>query len=158
MLGVTNTKSIVAAAPTKAKDRRSVFRYRPWSAAPDMDTITSAWSRTLMEKVYMAKLAVLISAPRMCTMHWPLSAGAVAVLMRREERAVERGRDGLEMSVLGPQGVVWSERRTPRSRASCSRVIGRKDPRSISLLQEEGHWNSCLIPIPHTTKTSAAQA
>ena len=103
-----------------------------------METMTSACSRTLMEKVYMAKLAVLISAPRMLTTHWPLSAGVVAVLIRREERAVEGGREGLEMSVLGPQGVVWSERRTPRSRASCSRVMGRKDPgwsRKISPLQ-----------------------
>lgn len=37
--------------------------FSPWSAAPLILMIKSACSRTLKENVYMAKLAVLISAP-----------------------------------------------------------------------------------------------
>jgi hypothetical protein len=38
-----------------------------------MEMIRIAWTRTLSEKVYKAKLAVLISAPRKKIIHWPAS-------------------------------------------------------------------------------------
>ena len=53
--------------------------------------MTIACKRTLKEKVYMAKLAVLISAPSMLTTHWPLSGGEDAALMTRLVRVVDSG-------------------------------------------------------------------
>jgi hypothetical protein len=83
-----------------------------------------------MLKVYMAKLAVLISMPRMVTTHCPASWWGLAKAEKVDEGETA-GRAALH-------GVEWSERRTPFSRASCSRVTGMKEP------------------IPQTTKTSAA--
>ena len=68
-LGTTPMKSAVAVAPVKAKMRRNNFLNRPWSAAADMEMIRRAWIKTLMEKVYIAKLAVFISAPRKLMTH-----------------------------------------------------------------------------------------
>jgi hypothetical protein len=59
--------------PMKANQRRNVLRNLPWSAAPLMLMINKACTRTEMLKVYMAKLAVLISTPRMWTTHCPFS-------------------------------------------------------------------------------------
>ena len=62
--GITAKKSINATAPVNPKPKRNIFLNLPWSAAPDMEMMSKAWTRTLSEKVYIAKLAVLISAPR----------------------------------------------------------------------------------------------
>jgi len=84
----------VDTAPVIAKPRRRVFRDRPWSAAPDMEMMINAWTKTLVEKVYIAKLAVLISAPRIYTTQagassrpcrgGPLSSTEWLVLLARE--------------------------------------------------------------------------
>lgn len=37
-------------------------------------------------------------------------------------------------------GVVWSDRSTPRSRASCSSVTGRKEP--VTVLEGRGLWDA----------------
>jgi len=63
-LGVTAKNSINATAPINPNPNRNVFLNLPWSAAPDIEIMSKDWTRTLSEKVYMAKLAVLISAPR----------------------------------------------------------------------------------------------
>lgn len=39
-----------------------------------MEMMTRDCMKTLMEKVYMAKLAVFISVPSSCMMHGPVSA------------------------------------------------------------------------------------
>ena len=91
-----------------------------------MEMIKRAWTRTLIENVYIAKLAVLISAPRRLMIHWPVSIRGENVRMAscgREEVAL-----GVEVSKVPEQGLDLSDKRTPRSRASCSRVIGMKDP------------------------------
>lgn len=87
----------------------------------------------------MAKLAVFMSVPKKLIIHCPFSA--------REEEPVAASYDMVELgdfvgtvaSKPALQGVVLSDKRTPRSRASCSKVMGIKDP------------------TPHTTNTSAAQ-
>lgn len=71
----------------------------------------------------MAKLAVLISIPRKNITHCPRSLAF--------EETPLGGRRGCDE--LDPQGVFLSERRTPFSRASCSRVIGMKEPRWTEL-------------------------
>ena len=88
-----------------------------------METTSKAWNKTLREKVYMAKLAVLISIPRKYITHCPRS-----FLLEKIASGGRRGCDELD-----PQGVFLSERRTPFSRASCSRVIGMKEPRKAEL-------------------------
>ena len=130
----------------KANHNRNVFRNRPWSAAPDIETIRSAWIRTLIEKVYIAKLAVLISMPRMYTTHCPLSGRGAADHI-----------DGGEALKLALQGVIRSDSRTPFSRASCSRVTGMKEPSSDVGHQAYRHvsCSSPFLPIPQTTKTCA---
>jgi hypothetical protein len=121
---------MVAMLPMKANQRRNVLRNLPWSAAPLMLMIKRAWIRTEMLNVYMAKLAVLISTPRMWTTHCPFSGFGLmsASMALAEKEGVATGRGALH-------GVVRSERRTPFSRASCSSVTGMKEP------------------IPQTTKT-----
>lgn len=84
---------------------------------------------TLIEKVYMAKLAVLISIPSMLTTHCAASAFEEKAEYSGDVAAAAAGRETFL------HGVVRSERRTPFSRASCSRVTGMK------------------LPIPQTTKT-----
>jgi hypothetical protein len=64
---------MVAILPTNANHKRNVFLNLPWSAAPLMLMISRACIRTDMLKVYMAKLAVLISTPRIWTTHCPFS-------------------------------------------------------------------------------------
>jgi hypothetical protein len=97
-----------------------------------MDIMMRNWTNTLMEKVYMAKLAVFISVPRIGRTHWVASDGADFTPMLPFE--------GLCGDVVsGTQGVVPSLAKTPPSLANCSNVIGMKDP------------------IPHMTKTSDAQ-
>lgn len=61
----------------------------------------------------MAKLAVLTSAPRILTMHWPFSSAG--------------GSEGEGEGALW-HGVIRSESSTPRSLASCSRVMGMNAP------------------------------
>lgn len=73
-----------------------------------MLTTSKACSRTLMEKVYMAKLAVLISIPRICTTHCPSLALPFLV-------------------ELSPHGVSRSDRRTPFSLARLSSRMGMKE-------------------------------
>jgi hypothetical protein len=67
-LGTTAKNNINATPPANPNPNKKVFLNLPWSAAPDMEIISRAWTRTLSEKVYMAKLAVLISRPRKYTM------------------------------------------------------------------------------------------
>ena len=122
---------MVATAPVPAKMSSKLFRYLPWSAAPDMETMTRAWKSTLRENVYMAKLAVLTSEPRMRTTHCRLSSAAW-----RPSSA-----DPLwtaSLMALRVHGVLWSASRTPTSRASCSRVMGMKDPAVASQLWSIG--------------------
>jgi len=69
-LVVIGRNSIVAVEPIRAKLKSNVLRKRPWSAAPDIEMMRRDCNSTLIEKVYMAKLAVLISVPRRNTMHW----------------------------------------------------------------------------------------
>jgi hypothetical protein len=58
--------------------------------------------------------------------HCPGSAGAAVVkLLISKGNIVSFAPRGFE---LEPHGVVRSDRRTPFSLASCSRVIGMKDP------------------------------
>jgi hypothetical protein len=79
----------------------------------------------------MAKLAVLISIPNIGRRHCcALCLGGLDVI------DVEL-RDG--DWIPATQGVTWSEASTPFSLASCSRVMGMKDP------------------MPQMTKTSDAQ-
>ena len=85
-----------------------------------------------MLKVYMAKLAVFISTPRIWTTHCPFSGLG---LKSASMVFAEKERLGWTVDFVALHGVDWSERRTPFSRASCSSVTGMKDP------------------IPHTTKT-----
>jgi hypothetical protein len=66
----------------------------------------------------MAKLAVLTCHPPIYTTHCPRSLVAPGLGLR----------PGSGCDELDPQGVFPSERRTPFSRANCSRVIGMKDP------------------------------
>ena len=80
-----------------------------------------ACRRTLREKVYIAKLAVLISIPKIYTTHCLKSLTVFEVMM-----SIPGGIDGLVE--LDPHGVFRSESRTPFSRANCSRVIGMNDP------------------------------
>lgn len=81
---------------------------------------------TLIENVYMAKLAVLISAPRKFIIHCADSAST------DNDRMIWFGSEELECGAAvrkdAEQGLLLSCKRTPRSRASCSRVIGMKDP------------------------------
>ena len=78
-----------------------------------------------MENVYIAKLAVLIGNPKGSTTHCPRSLVAPGPGPRLGGSCAE----------LEPHGVVRSERRTPFSLASCSRVMGMKEPgRIISLV------------------------
>lgn len=81
---------------------------------------------TLMENVYMAKLAVLISAPRKFMIHCADSASI------DKDRITWSGSEELELGAAvwkdAEQGLLLSCKRTPRSRASCSRVMGMKDP------------------------------
>ncbi len=85
-----------------------------------------ACTSTLIENVYMAKLAVLISAPRKFMIHCADSASI------DNDRITWFGSEELEFGAMvwkdAEQGLVLSCKRTPRSRASCSRVIGMKDP------------------------------
>jgi hypothetical protein len=82
--------------------------------------------------VYIAKLAVLISTPRIRTTHCPLSGFGLSSASREFGAKGVTGRGALH-------GVERSASRTPFSRASCSSVTGMKEP------------------IPHTTKTFACQ-
>jgi hypothetical protein len=76
-----------------------------------------------MEKVYNAKLAVLVSRPNGRTIHWSLSSAEPAA---RISNLVSRLLPSF--AAAWRQGVTPSDRNTPLSRASCSRVTGAKDP------------------------------
>jgi hypothetical protein len=67
----------------------------------------------------MAKLAVLISTPKMCTTHCPESFAAVNGIVISPIGGIEE---------LDWQGFVRSESNTPFSLANCSKVIGMNDP------------------------------
>lgn len=81
--------------------------------------------KTANENVYIAKLDVVICDPNMLTTHW--SAGLSDSLTRSFARA----RPGLfgSAGTFAVHGVLLSEKKTPRSRANCSNVTGRNDPR-----------------------------
>lgn len=82
-----------------------------------------------MEKVYMAKLAVLMSAPRKLMMHWPFSPCLEAERAISWTRVVFPEGEGIGLLWDDPlQGLLRSDSCDPLSRASCSRVIGMKEP------------------------------
>lgn len=86
--------------------------------------------RTLIEKVYMAKLAVLISIPKIVIIHWFASEeGGFLAAVRSLNVALKPGCGASKPAV---HGFVLSEARTPLSRASCSRVMGIKEPKGVS--------------------------
>lgn len=90
-------------------------------------------------------------------MHWPWSTGGVAAFEMR--CAMERSRMGCKGCwKVGSHGEDLSERRTPRSRASCSRVMGMKDPAQCKTSQPSiiVTQSKASIPTPQITKTSAA--
>jgi hypothetical protein len=128
-LGTTGRNSIVAIEPIKAKLSKNVLRNLPWSAAPDMEMMRIDWMSTLMEKVYIAKLAVLTSMPPIKTTHCEVSAwdttGAVPKGCTGPPAPLVSLRKG---GTCEAHGVLPSVCRTPRSLANCSRVIGMKDP------------------------------
>ena len=68
--------------------------------------------------MYIAKLAVLISIPKTYTTHCPWSLDPFEV----------GGKPGGGWEELEGHGEILSESKTPFSRASCSRVMGIKDP------------------------------
>ena len=87
--------------------------------------------RTLIEKVYMAKLAVLMSIPKIVIMHWFASEdGGFLTAVRSLNVALKPGCGASKPAV---HGFVLSEARIPLSRASCSRVMGIKEPTSVSM-------------------------
>jgi hypothetical protein len=88
---------------------------------------------TAKEKVYMAKLEVVISVPNRRITHW-VSSLSPALASKRITVALASSPGGFD-----EQLVVLSDHRTAFSFASCSRVTGRKEP------------------TPHTAKTSAAR-
>ena len=95
--------------------------------------ISRDWISTDILNVYMAKLAVLISTPRMWTTHCPFSGFG----LNKASREVAE-KEGTMAGRVALQGVARSVSRTPFSRASCSSVTGMK------------------LPMPHTTKTWAS--
>ena len=76
-----------------------------------MDIIRIACRRTLIEKVYMAKLAVFRLNPANLTMHW-LALACVDKSRVCESEAVE-ALPGVEVSKDAEQGLEVSWRRTP---------------------------------------------
>ena len=79
--------------------------------------------------MYIAKLAVLMSVPNIFTTHW-LSARCARFAGEsrgKTEMAEGVGLRGVDL-VWVLQRVVLSDSSTPRSRASCSKVIGIKEP------------------------------
>ena len=121
--------------------------------------IKRACRRTLSEKVYMAKLAVFISTPSRCMMHWPVSGRGDDAFLSRWARGVSIIVEEDGLSKLALQGVDLSDKRTPRSRASCSNVMGMKDPVQVEslALHEFPRQGGLQVPTPQTTNTSAAQ-
>ena len=99
-LGTTGRNSIVATDPTKANVRSNIFLCLPWSAAPDMDRINSVCISTLIEKVYIAKLAVFISEPSTYTTNFSASLTGALV-----DTSVELN-GGSGTSKLDPHGLV----------------------------------------------------
>lgn len=94
----------------------------PWSAAALIEMISKAWTSTLIENVYIAKLAVLMSVPRKFIIHCTVSARVDRLRIGKEEFAEAAA------SKEGVQDLDLSESSTPWSRASCSSVIGINDP------------------------------
>jgi hypothetical protein len=88
-----------------------------------MEMIKRACRNTLMLKVYMAKLAVLISVPNIGSKHCGASIGeGFEATVEFLAGFFDGGSNPVE------HGKERSVERKPRSRASCSRVIGMKDP------------------------------
>ena len=115
-----------------------------------MEMIKRACTSTLIEKVYMAKLAVLISAPRKLMTHWPASTRdrderLVLLLCSKDDIAEAVGMG----SVRVLQGLVLSDSKTPRSRASCSKVIGMKEPKQHNEIQSSSRWQDLELLYQH---------
>ena len=89
-------------------------------------------------------------------MHWPWSGGVADLEIRYEVGRARMGCKGCWRA--GSHGENLSERRTPRSRANCSRVMGMKDPAHCKSSQPSINvtQSKASIPTPQTTKTSAA--
>lgn len=92
-------------------------------------------------------------------MHWPVSGCGDDAFLSTWAEEVSTSVDGAGFSKLALQGVNLSDKSTPRSRASCSNVIGMKDPvQSGSLaLMGSPRQGGLQVPTPQTTNTSAAQ-
>ncbi len=106
--------------------------------------------KTAMEKVYMAKLDVVSSAPKTCTTHWLLSVEAALESNRAARAAAPFS------AVFATHGVVLSDHKTPPSLASCSKVTGTKEPYN-AISSRFPIAEKFAIPIPHTAYTSAAK-
>lgn len=61
-------------------------------------------------------------------MHWPVSGCGDDALLNTWAREVSPSVEGEGLSKLALQGVNLSDKSTPRSRASCSNVIGINEP------------------------------
>lgn len=100
-----------------------------------MLTTSKACRRTLMLKVYMAKLAVLISTPSTHTIHCPSLPC---------------------LSELDPHGDWRSDSRTPFSRARLSRRMGMKEPisfvLSVKMSSESTHDRTGRLEPPASQK------
>lgn len=86
----------------------------------------------------MAKLAVFISVPRIWMTHWrELDIACVSYAeMPNKCPSVLELRTDWEVLRVALHGVVLSESKTPRSRAICSNVIGRKEPLHVELMNQ----------------------
>lgn len=91
--------------------------------------ISIACTKTLKEKVYKAKLAVLISIPSKRITQGPASVDKVETVRVLNSTESLPGVAGWVMWKLALHGFDLSPRRTPRSRASCSNVMGKNEPR-----------------------------
>ena len=99
-----------------------------------------ACMKTAREKVYIAKLEVVISAPNTLITHWLFFAS--------EALAAKRAATSPPVSAtfFAIHEVVLSDQRTPLSLASCSSVTGRKDPvHKLAKIQQ----NNFSITHPH---------
>src|SRR5580658_1905150 len=98
----------------------------------------------------MAKLAVVTSVPKMRIIHWPFPFCPEALISMPAAEATRLV--PLFDAAFAIQGVILSDQRTPRSRANCSNVTGRKEPALVSGYSGSGFSEAInnYLPTPHT--------
>ena len=102
------------------------------------ETSTSAWTKTAIENVYIAKLAVVTSIPSIFTMHCSGARRSTDLTNMPEELVAPSS-----VARAWMQGVTWSEYKTARSRANCSSVTGRNEPgHKHQIADDEGSENT----------------